>query len=121
MPKNVATANWQQKGTYETLVPAATKEQEWTIKAFNTILDHNIMMTVGALAISQTLRNHFREMVTPKQITNANMATICEIPDDGTNNVLPFLGKSPLGTSTFHSNANTLNASIMELKGTVGA
>ncbi|KAG6901357.1 hypothetical protein C0995_013005 [Termitomyces sp. Mi166 len=121
MPKNVATANQQQKGGYKMLVPAAIKEQEWTIKAFNTIWDHNITMTVGgALAISQPLRNHFQEMVMPKQITNANMATISEIPDDGTNDMLPYLGKSPLDMSAFHSNANTLNASIMELKGTVG-
>ncbi|KAG6901211.1 hypothetical protein C0995_015301 [Termitomyces sp. Mi166 len=104
------------------LVPAATKEQEWTIKAFNTIWDHNITMTVGgALAISQPLKNHFREMVTPKQITNANMATISEIPDNGTNDVLPYLGKSPPGTYTFHPNANTLNTSVMVLKGTFGA
>ncbi|KAG6857978.1 hypothetical protein C0995_010856 [Termitomyces sp. Mi166 len=60
LPKNVTTANCQQDGTYKTLAPAATKEQEWTIKAFNTIWDHNIMMTVGgALTISQPLRNHF--------------------------------------------------------------
>ncbi|KAG6858861.1 hypothetical protein C0995_013393 [Termitomyces sp. Mi166 len=59
-PKNVTTANWWQDGAYKMLAPAATKEQEWTIKAFNTIWDHNIMMTVGgALAISQPLRNHF--------------------------------------------------------------
>ncbi|KAG6894315.1 hypothetical protein C0995_014621, partial [Termitomyces sp. Mi166 len=44
-PKNVITANRQQDGAYKTLVPAATKEQEWTIKAFNTIWDHNITMT----------------------------------------------------------------------------
>ncbi|KAG6881013.1 hypothetical protein C0995_003359, partial [Termitomyces sp. Mi166 len=99
------------------LAPAATKEQEWTIKAFNTIWDHNIMMTVGgALAISQPLQNHFREMVTPKRITSANMATISEIPDDGTNDMLPFPGKSPPGMSTNHS-----NASVTELEGTVGA
>ncbi|KAG6869762.1 hypothetical protein C0995_000616, partial [Termitomyces sp. Mi166 len=55
-PKNVTTANCQQDGAYKTLAPAATKEQEWTIKAFNTIWDHNITMTVGgALAISQLL------------------------------------------------------------------
>ncbi|KAG6895962.1 hypothetical protein C0995_011990, partial [Termitomyces sp. Mi166 len=121
-PKNVTTADQRQEGAYKTLAPAATKEQEWTIKAFNTIWNHNIMMTVGgALAIPQLLRNHFREMVTPKRITNANMATISEIPDDGTDNTLPYPGKSPPGTSTFHSNANTLNASIMEPKGTVGA
>ncbi|KAG6855296.1 hypothetical protein C0995_006450, partial [Termitomyces sp. Mi166 len=85
MPKNVTTAKRRQDGAYKTLAPAATKEQEWTIKAFNTIWDHNIMMTVGgALAISQPLQNHFREMVMPKRITNANMATISEIPDDGT-------------------------------------
>ncbi|KAG6892983.1 hypothetical protein C0995_001883, partial [Termitomyces sp. Mi166 len=97
------------------------KEQEWTIKAFNTIWDHNIMMTVGgALAISQPLRNHFQEMVTPKRITNTNMATISEIPDDGTNNALPYPGKSPPGTSTNHSNANSLSASVTEPKGTVG-
>ncbi|KAG6883174.1 hypothetical protein C0995_012771, partial [Termitomyces sp. Mi166 len=60
MPKSVTTANRQQDGAYKTLAPAATKEQEWTIKAFNTIWDHNITMTVGgALAISQLLRNHF--------------------------------------------------------------
>ncbi|KAG6897364.1 hypothetical protein C0995_010562, partial [Termitomyces sp. Mi166 len=122
MPKNVATANQQQEGAYKTLAPAATKEQEWTIKAFNTIWDHNITMTVGgALAISQPLRNHFQEMVTPKQITNANMATISEIPDNGTNDTLPYLGKSPLVTNNSHSNANTLNTSVTELKGTVGA
>ncbi|KAG6872068.1 hypothetical protein C0995_013376 [Termitomyces sp. Mi166 len=104
------------------LAPVTTKEQEWTIKAFNTIWDHNIMMTVGgALAILQPLRNHFQEMVMPKQITNANMATISEIPDDGTNDALPYPGKSLLGTYTFHSNANTHNASIMELTGTFGA
>ncbi|KAG6892219.1 hypothetical protein C0995_004813, partial [Termitomyces sp. Mi166 len=49
------------------------------------------------------------------------MATISEIPDNGTNDALPYLGKSPLGISAFHSNANTLNASVTELKGTVGA
>ncbi|KAG6881626.1 hypothetical protein C0995_001284 [Termitomyces sp. Mi166 len=60
MPKNVTTADRRQDGAYKTLVPAATKEQEWTIKAFNTIWDHNITMTVGgALAISQPLQNHF--------------------------------------------------------------
>ncbi|KAG6882767.1 hypothetical protein C0995_013803 [Termitomyces sp. Mi166 len=58
-PKNVTTAD-RQDGTYKTLAPAAAKEQEWTIKAFNTIWDHNITMTVGgALAISQLLQNHF--------------------------------------------------------------
>ncbi|KAG6870047.1 hypothetical protein C0995_015564 [Termitomyces sp. Mi166 len=63
-PKNATTANRWQDGAYKTLAPAATKEQEWTIKAFNTIWDHNITMTVGgALAISQPLQNHFREMV----------------------------------------------------------
>ncbi|KAG6860367.1 hypothetical protein C0995_012193 [Termitomyces sp. Mi166 len=119
-PKNVTTADHQQDGAYKMLAPAATKEQEWTIKAFNTIWDHNITMTVGgALAISQLLRNHFREMVT--RITNANMVTISEIPDNGTNDILPYPGKSPPGTSAFHSNANTLNTSIMEPKGTVGA
>ncbi|KAG6882560.1 hypothetical protein C0995_014434 [Termitomyces sp. Mi166 len=51
-PKNATTTNRGQDGAYKTLVPAATKEQEWTIKALNTIWDHNIMMTVGgALAI----------------------------------------------------------------------
>ncbi|KAG6859242.1 hypothetical protein C0995_010478, partial [Termitomyces sp. Mi166 len=120
-PKNVTTADCWQDGTYKTLAPAPIKEQEWTIKAFNTIWDHNITMTVGgALAISQLLQNHFREMVTPKRITNANMATISEIPDDGTNNALPFPGKSPPGTSANHSNANSLSANIMELEGTVG-
>ncbi|KAG6899400.1 hypothetical protein C0995_006063, partial [Termitomyces sp. Mi166 len=60
MPKNVTTASQQQDGAYKTLALAAMKEQEWTIKAFNTIWDHNITMTVGgALAISQSLRNHF--------------------------------------------------------------
>ncbi|KAG6869861.1 hypothetical protein C0995_016647 [Termitomyces sp. Mi166 len=55
-PKNVTTANHRQDGTYKTLAPAAMKEQEWTIKAFNTIWDHNITMTVGgALAILQLL------------------------------------------------------------------
>ncbi|KAG6882561.1 hypothetical protein C0995_014435 [Termitomyces sp. Mi166 len=49
------------------------------------------------------------------------MATISEIPDDGTDDALPFPGKSPLGTSANHSNANTLSASVMEPKGTVGA
>ncbi|KAG6870468.1 hypothetical protein C0995_012789 [Termitomyces sp. Mi166 len=59
-PKNVTTADCQQDGAYKTLAPAAMKEQEWTIKAFNTIWDHNIMMTVGgALTISQPLQNHF--------------------------------------------------------------
>ncbi|KAG6880827.1 hypothetical protein C0995_004199, partial [Termitomyces sp. Mi166 len=98
------------------------KEQEWTIKAFNTIWDHNITMTVGgALAISQPLQNHFQEMVMPKRITNANMATISEIPDDGTDDVLPFPEKSPLKMSANHSNANSLSASVTEPKGTVGA
>ncbi|KAG6858856.1 hypothetical protein C0995_013428, partial [Termitomyces sp. Mi166 len=121
-PKNATTADCQQDGAYKTLAPAATKEQEWTIKAFNTIWDHNITMTVGgALAISQPLRNHFREMVTPKRITNANMVTISEIPDDGTDDALPFPGKSPPGTSTNHSNTNSLSANITELEGTVGA
>ncbi|KAG6858236.1 hypothetical protein C0995_001580, partial [Termitomyces sp. Mi166 len=119
MPKNVTTADHRQDGTYRTLAPAATKEQEWTIKAFNTIWDHNIMMTVGgALAISQPLQNHFREMVMPKRITNANMATISEIPDDGTNDALPFPGKSPPGMSANHSNTNSLSANVMELEGT---
>ncbi|KAG6882629.1 hypothetical protein C0995_014240 [Termitomyces sp. Mi166 len=36
-PKNVTTADHWQDGAYKTLAPAATKEQEWTIKAFNTI------------------------------------------------------------------------------------
>ncbi|KAG6893858.1 hypothetical protein C0995_015799, partial [Termitomyces sp. Mi166 len=122
MPKNVTTANHWQDGAYKTLVPAATKEQEWTIKAFNTIWDHNITMTVGgALAISQLLRNHFQEMVTPKIITNTNMATISEIPDDGTDDMLPYPGKSPPGTSANRFNANSLSASVMEPKGTVGA
>ncbi|KAG6869451.1 hypothetical protein C0995_002964, partial [Termitomyces sp. Mi166 len=121
-PKNATTTDQRQDGAYKTLAPAATKEQEWTIKAFNTIWDHNITMTVGgALTISQPLRNHFREMVMPKRITNTNMATISEIPDDGTDDVLPFPEKSPLGTSAFYYNANTLNASITEPKGTVGA
>ncbi|KAG6893257.1 hypothetical protein C0995_001133, partial [Termitomyces sp. Mi166 len=120
-PKNATTADCRQDGTYKTLAPAATKEQEWTIKAFNTIWDHNITMTVGgALAISQPLQNHFREMVTPKKITNTNMATISEIPDNGTNDVLPFPGKSPPGTSANHSNANSLSTNITELEGTVG-
>ncbi|KAG6859350.1 hypothetical protein C0995_009464, partial [Termitomyces sp. Mi166 len=44
-PKNVTTADRQQDGAYKTLAPAAMKEQEWTIKAFNTIWDHNITMT----------------------------------------------------------------------------
>ncbi|KAG6869905.1 hypothetical protein C0995_016365, partial [Termitomyces sp. Mi166 len=121
MPKNVTTADCRQDGAYKMLAPAATKEQEWTIKAFNTIWDHNITMTVGgALAISQPLQNHFREMVMPKRITNANMATISEIPDDGTDDTLPFPGKSPLGMSANRSNANFLSASITEPKGTVG-
>ncbi|KAG6858565.1 hypothetical protein C0995_015656, partial [Termitomyces sp. Mi166 len=120
-PKNVTTANCWQDGTYKMLAPAPIKEQEWTIKAFNTIWDHNIMMTVeGALVISQLLQNHFREMVTPKKITNANMATISEIPDDGTDDALPFPGKSPLGTSTNCSNANSLSTSITEPKGIIG-
>ncbi|KAG6859062.1 hypothetical protein C0995_011783, partial [Termitomyces sp. Mi166 len=120
--ENVTTTDCQQDGAYKTLAPAATKEQEWTIKAFNTIWDHNITMTVGgALAISQPLRNHFQEMVTPKRITNANMATISEIPDDGTNDVLPFPGKSPLGMSANHFDTNSLSASVTELKGTVRA
>ncbi|KAG6869911.1 hypothetical protein C0995_016344 [Termitomyces sp. Mi166 len=98
------------------------KEQEWTIKAFNTIWDHNITMTVGgALAISQPLQNHFQEMVTPKRITNANMATISEIPNDGTDDALPFPGKSPPVMTSSHSNTNTLNTNVTELKGTVGA
>ncbi|KAG6893719.1 hypothetical protein C0995_016270, partial [Termitomyces sp. Mi166 len=88
-PKNATTANRRQDGAYKTLAPAATKEQEWTIKAFNTI-------------------------------TNANMATISEIPDDGTDDALPFPGKSPPGTSANHSNANSLSANDTELEGTVG-
>ncbi|KAG6883176.1 hypothetical protein C0995_012767, partial [Termitomyces sp. Mi166 len=121
-PKNVTTANHWQDGAYKTLAPAAMKEQEWTIKAFNTIWDHNITMTVGgALAISQPLQNHFQEMVTPKRITNTNMATISEIPDDGTDDALPFPGKSPPGTSANRSNADSLNADVTEPKGTVGA
>ncbi|KAG6880927.1 hypothetical protein C0995_003715, partial [Termitomyces sp. Mi166 len=119
-PKNITTADHQQDGTYKTLAPAATKEQEWTIKAFNTIWNHNITMTVGgALAILQLLRNHFQEMVTPKRITNTNMATISEIPDDSTDEALPFPGKSPLGTSANSFNTNSLSASITEPKGTV--
>ncbi|KAG6894394.1 hypothetical protein C0995_014438, partial [Termitomyces sp. Mi166 len=122
MPKNVTTADHWQDGTYKTLVPAATKEQEWTIKAFNTIWDYNITMTVeGALAISQLLRNHFQEMVMPKRITNANMVTKFEIPEDSTDDALPFLEKSPLSPSANHFNANSLSASITEPKGTVGA
>ncbi|KAG6870304.1 hypothetical protein C0995_013930, partial [Termitomyces sp. Mi166 len=122
MPKNATTANRRQDGAYKTLAPAAMKEQEWTIKAFNTIWDHNITMTVGgALAISQLLQNHFQEMVMPKRITNANMVTISEIPDDSTNDALPFPGKSSPGTSANHSNANSLNANVTELEGTVGA
>ncbi|KAG6858783.1 hypothetical protein C0995_013949, partial [Termitomyces sp. Mi166 len=55
-PKNVTTADRRQDGAYKTLAPAAMKEQEWTIKAFNTIWDHNITMTVGGvLAILQPL------------------------------------------------------------------
>ncbi|KAG6858884.1 hypothetical protein C0995_013211 [Termitomyces sp. Mi166 len=55
-PKNATTTDQCQDGAYKTLAPAATKEQEWTIKAFNTIWDHNITMTVGgALAILQPL------------------------------------------------------------------
>ncbi|KAG6870382.1 hypothetical protein C0995_013383, partial [Termitomyces sp. Mi166 len=122
LPKNATTTNCRQDGTYKTLAPAATKEQEWTIKAFNTIWDHNITMTVGgALTILQPLQNHFREMVTPKRITNANMATISKIPDDGTDDALPYPGKSPPGTSANHSNANSLSANVTELEGTVGA
>ncbi|KAG6869397.1 hypothetical protein C0995_003510, partial [Termitomyces sp. Mi166 len=49
------------------------------------------------------------------------MATISEITDNGTDNALPFPGKSPPGTSANHSNANSLSASITELEGTVGA
>ncbi|KAG6887136.1 hypothetical protein C0995_001068, partial [Termitomyces sp. Mi166 len=121
-PNNFATPNKQQEGAYKTLVPAATKEQEWNIKAFNTIWNHNITMTVeGALAISQLLRNHFQEMVMPKQITNANMVTISEIPNDNTDDALPYLGKSPSGTYTFNSNTNTHNDSVIELTGTFGA
>ncbi|KAG6870351.1 hypothetical protein C0995_013603 [Termitomyces sp. Mi166 len=48
------------------------------------------------------------------------MATISEIPDDSTDDALPFPGKSPLGTSANHSNTNSLSASVMELEGTVG-
>ncbi|KAG6870707.1 hypothetical protein C0995_011244, partial [Termitomyces sp. Mi166 len=104
------------------LAPAATKEQEWTIKAFNTIWDHNITMTVGgALTISQPLRNHFREMVMPKRITNANMATISEIHDNSTDDALPYPGKSPLGMSANRFDANSLSTSITEPKGTVEA
>ncbi|KAG6895040.1 hypothetical protein C0995_013328 [Termitomyces sp. Mi166 len=120
-PKNVITANCQQDGAYKTLAPAATKKQEWTIKAFNTIWDHNITMTVGgALTISQLLRNHFQEMVMPKKITNANMATISEIPDDSTDDALPYPEKSPLGMSANCLNANSLSTSVTEPKGTVG-
>ncbi|KAG6858744.1 hypothetical protein C0995_014271, partial [Termitomyces sp. Mi166 len=36
-PKNITTADQCQDGTYKTLAPIATKEQKWTIKAFNTI------------------------------------------------------------------------------------
>ncbi|KAG6901672.1 hypothetical protein C0995_009286 [Termitomyces sp. Mi166 len=49
------------------------------------------------------------------------MVTISEIPDDDINDALPYLGKSPPGTYTFHSNTNTHNASIMELTGAFGA
>ncbi|KAG6857874.1 hypothetical protein C0995_004533, partial [Termitomyces sp. Mi166 len=49
------------------------------------------------------------------------MATISEIPDDGTDDALPFPGKSPPGMSANRSNTNSLSASITELKGTVGA
>ncbi|KAG6893831.1 hypothetical protein C0995_015893, partial [Termitomyces sp. Mi166 len=49
------------------------------------------------------------------------MATISEIPDDSTDDALPFPGKSPPGTSANHSNANSLSASVTEPKGTVGA
>ncbi|KAG6858100.1 hypothetical protein C0995_002639 [Termitomyces sp. Mi166 len=49
------------------------------------------------------------------------MVTISEIPDDGTDDALSYSGKSPLGTSANRSNANSLSASVMELKGTVGA
>ncbi|KAG6899353.1 hypothetical protein C0995_006204 [Termitomyces sp. Mi166 len=121
-PKNATTTDRRQDGAYKMLAPAAMKEQEWTIKAFNTIWDHNITMTVGgALAISQPLQNHFQEMVTPKRITNANMVAISEIPDDGTDNALPFPGKSPLGMSANRSNTNSLSASVTEPKGTVRA
>ncbi|KAG6891907.1 hypothetical protein C0995_006149, partial [Termitomyces sp. Mi166 len=48
------------------------------------------------------------------------MATISEIPDNGTDDALPFPGKSPPGTSANHSNANSLSASVTELEGTVG-
>ncbi|KAG6859658.1 hypothetical protein C0995_006118 [Termitomyces sp. Mi166 len=95
------------------MAPAATKEKEWTIKVFNTIWDHNITMT--------PLRNHFQEMVTLKRVTNANMATISEIFDDGTDDMLPYLGKSPLDSYTLQTNANTQKASIMKLTGTFGS
>ncbi|KAG6858963.1 hypothetical protein C0995_012580 [Termitomyces sp. Mi166 len=49
------------------------------------------------------------------------MATISEIPDDSTDNVLPFPGKSPPEISANRSNTNSLSASIMEPEGTVGA
>ncbi|KAG6871134.1 hypothetical protein C0995_007865, partial [Termitomyces sp. Mi166 len=48
------------------------------------------------------------------------MATISEIPDDSTNDALPYPGKSPPVMNISHSNANTLNASVTELKGTFG-
>ncbi|KAG6895287.1 hypothetical protein C0995_012903, partial [Termitomyces sp. Mi166 len=48
------------------------------------------------------------------------MATISEIPDDGTDNALPPPGKSPPETSANHSNANSLSTSVTKLEGTVG-
>ncbi|KAG6870482.1 hypothetical protein C0995_012701, partial [Termitomyces sp. Mi166 len=48
------------------------------------------------------------------------MATISEIPDNSTDDALPFPGKSPLGMSANRSNANSLSTSVTELKGTVG-
>ncbi|KAG6882273.1 hypothetical protein C0995_015221, partial [Termitomyces sp. Mi166 len=49
------------------------------------------------------------------------MATISEIPDDGTDDALPYPGKLPSGTSANHSNTNSLSTSVTEPKGTVGA
>ncbi|KAG6869139.1 hypothetical protein C0995_003983, partial [Termitomyces sp. Mi166 len=49
------------------------------------------------------------------------MVTIFEVPNNGTDDVRTFPGKSPLSMSANHSDANSLSASITEPKGTVGA
>ncbi|KAG6882699.1 hypothetical protein C0995_014006 [Termitomyces sp. Mi166 len=94
MPKNVTTADRRQDGAYKTLW-----EEPSPFHSRYEITSERVM---------------------PKRITNANMANISEIPDNSIDNALPFPGKSPLGTSANHSNANSLSTSIMELEGTVG-